>query len=58
MRVIQPLPTLSYGDGVGNDVLAIDRILKENGYNTMIYAENIDSRIDPGLWQNARDGKR
>ncbi len=49
MRVVQLLPTLSYGDGVGNDVLAIDRILKENRYDTMIYAENIDSRIDPGI---------
>ncbi len=45
MRVIQLLPTLSYGDGVGNDVLAIDKLLKENGYDTMIYAENIDSRL-------------
>lgn len=49
MRVVQLLPTLSYGDGVGNDVLAIDRILKENGYNTMVYAENIDNRIVPGI---------
>ena len=45
-RVIQLLPTLAYGDGVGNDTLAIDEILKRNGYDTHIYAENIDKRID------------
>lgn len=49
MRIIQLLPTLSYGDGVGNDVIAIDQIIKEMGYKTKIYAENIDSRIKKGL---------
>lgn len=45
MRIIQLLPTLAYGDGVGNDTLALDALLKENGYETAIYAENIDRRI-------------
>lgn len=49
MRIIQLLPTLSYGDGVGNDTLAIDKIVKELGYETMIYAENVDSRVDKKL---------
>ena len=49
MRIIQLLPTLSYGDGVGNDTLVIDKIIKELGYDTMIYAENIDSRVDQKL---------
>ena len=49
MRIIQLLPTLSYGDGVGNDTLAIDKIIKEMGYDTMIYAENIDTRVDKKL---------
>lgn len=49
MRIVQLLPTLSYGDGVGNDVLAIDRIIKEMGYATGIYAENIDPRIEKEL---------
>ncbi len=49
MKIIQLLPTFSYGDGVGNDVIAIDRILKELGYTTKIYAENIDTRIKKGL---------
>ena len=45
VRIIQILPTLSYGDGVSNDTLAIDRILRKNGFRTKIYAENIDKRI-------------
>ena len=49
MRIIQLLPTLSYGDGVGNDVIAIDQIIKDMGYKTKIYAENIDTRIKKGL---------
>ena len=44
-RVIQVLPTLSFGDGVGNDTLAIHEILKRNGYKTHIYAETIGKRI-------------
>lgn len=49
IKIIQLLPTLSYGDGVGNDTLAIDKIIKEMGYMTKIYAENIDPRIEKGL---------
>lgn len=44
-RILQLVPTLSYGDGVGNDVLAIHEILKKSEYQTHIYAENIDKRI-------------
>lgn len=49
MKVIQMLPTLSYGDGVGNDAVAIDAVLKRCGYTTKIYAENIDHRISPHI---------
>lgn len=45
MRVIQILPTMAYGDAVGNNTLAIGEMLKQNGYETAIYAENIDSRL-------------
>lgn len=49
MKVAQMLPTLSYGDGVGNDAIAIDQLLKRCGYDTKIYAENIDSRISSSI---------
>ena len=51
MRVIQLLTTISYGDAVGNDVLALHKALFENGYQTAIYAENIDPRL-PRKWVN------
>lgn len=53
MRIIQLLPTLSYGDAVGNDALAIDDTLRRSGYQTCIYAENIDKRIDKSIVRKA-----
>ena len=48
MRVIQLLTTLTYGDAVGNDSLALDEVLKKAGYKTGIYAERIGNRIPAG----------
>lgn len=52
VRIIQMLPTLSYGDGVSNDTLAIDNILKKHNFHTKIYAENIDKRISKEVVQH------
>lgn len=41
MRVIQMLPSISYGDGVGNDCLAIQKVLLNAGYDAEIYAGHI-----------------
>jgi len=46
--MIQILPTISYGDAVGNDTLAISGIIEEMGYETGIFAENIDQRLPKG----------
>lgn len=45
MRIIQLLPTITYGDAVSNDALAIREIVQEMGYTTDIYAESIDERL-------------
>lgn len=45
MQVVQMLVTITYGDAVGNDVLAIDKALNDAGFNTGIYAENIGNRL-------------
>ena len=45
MKIVQILPCLAYGDAIGNDVLALDDAIKENGYDTEIYVEAIDSRL-------------
>lgn len=49
MKIIQMLPTISYGDAVGNDVMALGRAIAKMGYETGIYAENIDPRLPEGL---------
>ena len=45
MRIVQMLPTLSYGDAIGNHALTLFSALKKAGYRTEIYARNIDKRI-------------
>ena len=54
-RIIQVMPTLAFGDGVGNDALAMDAILKKQGIQTAIYAEDIDERIPEGIAQHVSD---
>lgn len=48
MRIIQLLSTLAFGDAVGNDTIAIRRVLEEMGFDTEIYAQNIDERLKKG----------
>lgn len=45
MRVIQLLTTISFGDAVSNDTIALKGAIEEMGFKTEIYAENIDSRL-------------
>ena len=48
MQLVQLLPTISYGDAVGNDTLALKKIIQEMGFDTEIYAENIDQCLPAG----------
>ncbi|MCM1244103.1 MAG: glycosyltransferase [Roseburia sp.] len=52
MRIIQILPTISFGDAVGNDVLTLKKLLEEHGFSVEIYAENIDPRLPQGTAKN------
>lgn len=45
MRIVQLLTTLSFGDAVSNDTIALRDVIAEMGYDTAIYAENIDPRL-------------
>ena len=45
MKIVQLLPTLAFGDAVGNDTMALMQVIREMGYETGIYAESIDDRI-------------
>lgn len=49
MKIIQLLPTLAFGDAVSNDTINLKQVIKELGYKTEIYAENIDSRLPSGV---------
>lgn len=55
MKVIQVLTTLSFGDAVGNDTIALGAELREMGYGSHIYAENIDPRLPEGTVRPIRD---
>lgn len=46
MKVIQMIPTLAYGDAVGNDTFALEKVIKDMGYKTQIYAESIVPPLD------------
>lgn len=48
MKILQIMPTISFGDAVSNDARAIDGILRESGHETGIFAENIDPRLPEG----------
>ncbi len=48
MRVFQLMPTISEGDAVSNDAVAIDKVLRSMGYKTEIFAENIDKHLPSG----------
>lgn len=49
MKIIQMLTTISHGDAVGNDVLALEKVILNMGYETGIYAENIDPKLPVGM---------
>ncbi len=48
MKIIQFLPTLAFGDAVGNDTRALGKAICEMGFDTHIYAEAVDSRLPKG----------
>lgn len=49
MKIIQMLPTISYGDAVSNGALALHALIAGLGYGTGIYAENIGPGLPPGI---------
>lgn len=45
-RVHQVLATLGYGDAIGNEVLGIRRVLRAAGYESEIFVETADPRLE------------
>jgi hypothetical protein len=46
-RVHQVLATLGYGDAIGHEVLGIQRVLRDAGYDSEIFVETADPRLEP-----------
>ena len=42
MKIVQLLPSMAYGDAIGNNVIALNKKLSNMGYETAVYAERID----------------
>mgnify|MGYP001255400931 CR=1 FL=1 len=47
-QVHQVLATLGYGDAIGNEVLGIQRVLVEAGFESDIFVETADPRLEDG----------
>ena len=52
MAVYQMMPTITFGDGVSNDALAMDVILRDMGIKTGIFAQNIGERLPANTVKN------
>jgi glycosyltransferase involved in cell wall biosynthesis len=46
-RVHQVLATLGYGDAIGHEVLGIQRVLRRAGFESEIFVETSDPRLEP-----------
>lgn len=44
--VHQVLATLGYGDAIGNEALGMQRVLQDAGYESRIYVETADARLE------------
>jgi glycosyltransferase involved in cell wall biosynthesis len=47
IRIHQVLATLGYGDAIGHEVLGIQRVLRQAGYDSEIFVETADHRLEP-----------
>ena len=46
IRIHQVLATLGYGDAIGHEVLGIQRVLRGQGYESEIFVESSDHRLE------------
>jgi L-malate glycosyltransferase len=45
-RVHQVLATLGYGDAIGNEVLGVQRVLRAHGFESDVFVESADPRLE------------
>ena len=46
IRIHQVLATLGYGDAIGHEVLGVQRVLRDAGYESEIFVETADHRLE------------
>lgn len=46
MNIYQLVPSLAYGDAIGNEVIALHRVINDLGYKTKVLADYIDPRVN------------
>lgn len=49
MKIVQILPSMAFGDAIGNNVTALNKKISQMGYETAVYAERIDARLPSGM---------
>ncbi len=49
MRIVQLIPSITYGDAVSNNCLAIGNLLESMGFGNEVYAENIGNNLPKGV---------
>jgi len=54
IAVHQVMATLGYGDAIGNEAIGIQRVLRQAGYESDIFVETVESRLE-GLTEDYRD---
>ena len=57
-RVHQVLATLGYGDAIGHEVLGIQRVLRAAGYESEIFVETADPRLEAADRRLPRPGRQ
>ncbi len=45
MKIYQMVGTLSYGDAIGNNIIAIKHVIEEMGIKTFVYALSVSDRV-------------
>lgn len=55
MKILQFIPTIAFGDAVGNDTIALRRVIEEMGYETGIFAESVVPPLDKSVALTIKD---
>ena len=55
MKIVQITSSLSYGDGVSNDCMAIKQVLTDAGYENELFAEVISPKVPTGIAKNIKE---